>query len=328
MLITTNRNFIKKACCFLLCSSAIGLAQAAYPDHPIRLIVPYVAGGSTDILARLVGQSMGAKLGQSVIVQNEPGGGGAIGSATVARSSPDGYTLLMATNGTHAINPSLYSSLSYDAVKDFTPISLLAAVPLVLVVPAASPVKTVADLKGYAAMQPGQTLSFASAGVGSSGHLAGEMLKRALAVKAVHIPYKGDGQALVDLLAKRVDFSFANMPATMGYLQAKSLRPLAVSTAARSPLLPDVPTVAEAGYPQLQVDPWYGLMAPRGLPAAITKQLSDTVASVLADASVRKRIEQLGAQLMDSSLPYFVKTIAADTAKFAEVIKASGAKAD
>ncbi len=303
-------------------------ARAAYPTQPIRLIVPYVGGGSTDILARIVAEKLGQKIGQSIVVQNQPGGGGAIGTAAVARANADGYTLVMATNGTHSINPSLYASLPYDAVADFEPVSLIAAVPLVLVVPATSPIRQLSEIKAYAATQPNQSLNFGSAGVGSSGHLASEMLKSELGIAASHIPYKGDGQALVDLIAGRVDYSFANMPATTGYLQAGSLRALAVSTKQRSPMLPDIPTVAEAGFPALEVDPWYGILAPKGTPPSTVTLLSESIATVLSDPETKARVMQLGAQAIGSTPQAFAKVIADDTRKFAAVIQASGARAD
>lgn len=231
----------------------------------------------------------------------------------------------MATNGTHAINPSLYSSLPYDAVKDFVPVSLVAAVPLVLVVPAESPVRQMSELKSYAQTRPAHSLTYGSAGVGSSGHLASEMLRSTMGFKGAHIPYKGDGQALVDLLAGRLDFNFANMPATMSHVQAGTLRPLAVSTGSRSSMLPDVPTVAQAGFPSLEVNPWYGFLAPAGTPPEVVKTLNGAVVQALADPAVREKMAQLGAQPIGSSPEDFAKTIDADTKKFAAVIKESGA---
>jgi len=305
-----------------------GQAHAAFPEKPIRVIVPYVGGGSTDLLARLLGDKMGEKLGQPVVVHNQPGGGGAIGTAAVARAEPDGYTLVMATNGTHSINPSLYASLPYDAVKDFAPVSLVAAVPLVLVVPAQSPVRQMSELQAYGQSRPGRSLNYGSAGVGSSGHLASEMLKSTLGFEGAHVPYKGDGQALVDLIAGRLDFSFANMPATMSHVRAGTLRPLAVSTGQRSGMLPDVPTVAQVGFPMLEVNPWYGFLAPAGTPPGVIRTLNEAVAAALADPAVRERMEQVGAQPLGTSPEDFARIIAEDTAKFAKVIEASGAKAE
>ena len=303
-----------------------GQAAAAYPDHPLRLVVPYAPGGSTDVLARIIAERLGQKLGQTVVVVNQPGGGGAIGSTAVARSAPDGYTLLMATNGTHAINPSLYSSLSYDPVKDFEPISLVATVPLLLVVPPSSPAHSLQDLIGLARQSSGG-LNFGSAGVGSSGHLAAEMLKIEGKMEGAHVPYKGDGPAVVDLMAGRVEFVFANMPAAVNQVRAKALRPLAVSTAQRSPELPDVPTVAEAGHPRLQVNPWYGVLAPAGTDPQIVSRLSQAIAEVLNEGEARKRIEGLGAAVVGTTPQAFAQTIQDDTAKFAEVIRISGATA-
>jgi tripartite-type tricarboxylate transporter receptor subunit TctC len=324
------QNFRFIAALFLCVSLAVaGSARAAdprYPDHPIRFIVPYAAGGSTDVLARILSEAMGQALGQSVVVYNQPGGGGAIGTTAVARSPSDGYTWLMGTNGTHAINTTLYASLSYDAVKDFQPVSLVATVPLVLVVPASSPARSLQDLLALARERKAG-LNFGSAGVGSSGHLAGEMLKIEGKIAGSHIPYKGDGPALVDLMGGRVDFSFANMPAAVNHIRQGSLRALAVTTAQRSPELPDVPTVAEAGYPSLQVDPWYGVFVPAGTDAALVKQLSDTFAKVLKQPAVTRRIMGLGATPAGTTPEHFASVIQDDTEKFAKVIKISGAQA-
>ncbi|MBV7481465.1 tripartite tricarboxylate transporter substrate binding protein [Bordetella sp. BOR01] len=317
-------------CKMALLTAALGWscvhAGAVYPDHPLRLVVPYAPGGSTDVLARILAERVGQKLGQTVVVVNQPGGGGSIGSAAVARATPDGYTLLMATNGTHAINVSLYSSLPYDPIKDFAPVSLVATVPLLLVVPSTSPVRTLQELVDHARKTSGG-LNFGSAGVGSSGHLAAEMLKIEGKVQGSHVPYKGDGPAIVDLMAGRVDFTFSNMPAAVNQVRAGALRPLAVTTAQRSSQLPNVPTVAEAGYPSLQVDPWYGLLVPSGTDTEIVSRLSEVVAEVLNEDSTRRRIEGLGAAPVGTTPQAFAKVIRDDTAKFEKVIQISGATA-
>jgi tripartite-type tricarboxylate transporter receptor subunit TctC len=308
-----------------LAASHTAFAQA-YPRGPIKLVVPYAPGGSTDLLARTLGEYVGKRLGQPVVVVNQPGAGGSLGTAAVARSAPDGLTLLMATNGTHAINPTLYAKLPYDAVKDFEPVSLVAVVPLLLAVPASSEIRTVKQFVERAA--GAKRLSFGSAGVGSSGHLAGEMLSTEGNLQAVHIPYRGDGPAVVDLISGNIDFLFANMPAVVNHVRAGTVRAVAVTSAHRSPELPDVPTVAEAGYPRLQVDPWYGIFAPAGTPRAIVATLNEAIAAGLADAPTRKRFESVGATPQGAAPDKFAQLIASDTARFAAVIKASGARAE
>lgn len=309
----------------LACPAGHALAQA-FPSAPMKIVVPYAPGGSTDILARTIAENLSKRFGQPVVVVNQPGAGGSVGTAAVARSPADGYTMVMATNGTHAINPTLYTKLPYDAVKDFKPVSLIASVPLLLVVPAKSEVKTVKALMERGA--GGKPLNFGSAGVGSSGHLAGEMLKIEGKLDAQHIAYKGDGPAVVDLIGGNVDYLFANMPAAVNQAKAGTVRPLAVTSAQRSQELPDVPTVAEAGYPRLQVDPWYGVLVPSGTSTKVVNTLSEAINAALKDPAVRKRFEGLGATPQGTTPEKFAQVIAADTAKFATAIKISGAKAD
>lgn len=309
----------------LACPAGHAVAQS-FPTGPMKIVVPYAPGGSTDILARTIAENLSKRFGQPVVVVNQPGAGGSVGTAAVARSPADGHTMVMATNGTHAINPTLYSKLPYDAVKDFKPVSLIASVPLLLVVPAKSDVKTVKALieRGVG----GKPLNFGSAGVGSSGHLAGEMLKIEGKLDAQHIAYKGDGPAVVDLIGGSVDYLFANMPAAVNQAKAGTVRPLAVTSTQRSQELPDVPTVAEAGYPRLQVDPWYGVLVPSGTSTEIVNTLSEAINAALKDPAVRKRFEGLGATPQGTTPEKFGQIIAADTAKFATAIKISGAKAD
>ncbi|WP_427184793.1 Bug family tripartite tricarboxylate transporter substrate binding protein [Bordetella bronchialis] len=310
-----------------LAPPAANAADQKFPDHPIKFVVPYAAGGSTDVLARILAEALSQELNGSVVVFNQPGGGGGIGTSFVGRSPADGYTWLMATNGTHAINVSLYPSLSYDPVKDFAPVSLVAAVPLVLVVPASSPVKSLKDLIALGRGKPGG-LNFGSAGIGSSGHLAAEMLKIEAKMPGSHIPFKGDGPALVDLMSGRLDFSFTNLPAAVNQIRDGRLRALAVTTAQRSAELPDVPTVAESGYPSLQVDPWYGVLVPAGTDPALVNRLSQAIDKALKTPSVRQRIVGLGATPIGTTPAEFAGVIKRDTDKFREVIRISGARAE
>lgn len=308
-------------CAFALVLAAPVLRAQPFPSGPIKFVVPYATGGSTDIIARTLADPIAAKLGQQVVVLNQPGAGGGVGSAAVARAPADGLTLLLATNGSHAINPSLYPSLAYDPVKDFQAVTMVASVPLLLVVPSVSDIKSMRDL-----VEKKRPMSFGSAGVGSSGHLTGEMLKLEGNLDANHIAYRGDGPNVLDLIGGRLHFSFVNMPAATNHVKSGMLRPLAVTTAQRSAQLPSVPTVAEAGYPRLQVDPWYGVFVAAATPPDIVARLSQVINSSLQEPGIRKRLEDLGATPLGTTPEAFSKALAADIAKFAVVVKASGAK--
>src|SRR5271166_4588940 len=264
---------LKRAASFIvLAVIAAGAGAQTYPTKPIRLVVPFPAGGTTDILAREVGQRLSVSLGQSVIVDNRPGAAGNIGSELVAKSAPDGYTLLMATVGTHAINPSLYARMPYDHVKDFTPVVLVAGVPNVLEVTPSLPVYTVADLIKLAKEKPGQ-INFASSGSGTSIHLSGELFKTMAGVDMTHVPYKGSAAAITDLIGGQVQVMFDNLPSSLPQIKAGKLRAIAVTSAQRAPALPDVPTIAESGLPGFEATSWFGVVAPAGpapAPAAVS----------------------------------------------------------
>lgn len=312
----------------LIAAFVLGLATsvaaaAEYPARTARIVVPYVPGGSTDILARLLAQKLTEALGQQFIVDNRAGGGGNIGAAIVAKASPDGHSLLMATNGTHAINPSLYKSMPFDAVKDFVPVILVAQVPLLLVTNPSLPVKNVRDLMSYG---KSNAVTFGSASTGSSGHLAGEMLKAAAGINATHVPYKGDAQASADLIGGQISFLFANMPAVIEHVRANRLRGLAVSTPKRSPAIPDLPTMTESGVAQFEVIPWYGIMAPAGTPPSIVAKLNSEIERVLKLPDIRERMASLGAEPLGGSPERFAAQIRSDIAKYAPAIKASGAQ--
>ena len=279
------------------------------------------------MLARILAETIGKEFGQNIAVFNQPGGGGSIGSTAVAQSEPDGYTWLMATNGTHAINISLYPKLTYDPVKDFSPVSLVATVPLVLVVPTSSPVKSLDALIELGKSKE-SGLNFGSAGVGSSGHIAAETLKIESNIPGTHIAFKGDAPALVELMAGRLDFSFANLPAAVTQINDGRLRALAVTTEQRSPELPDVPTVAQAGYPSLRLDPWYGVLVPSGTDPDIVASLSQEISKALKLPAVQQRIKDLGATPKASTPGEFAGIMAHDTSRFREIIKSSGMKAE
>ncbi|MBK1780085.1 tripartite tricarboxylate transporter substrate binding protein [Advenella sp. WQ 585] len=267
---------------------------AAYPDQPIRLVVPYAPGGTTDLIARIVAPKLGEALGQSVVIINKPGAGGAIGSLSASREKPDGYTLVMAVESSHAVNPSVQKTPSYDPVKDFSPISNLANVLGVLDINADSPIQTFQQLVDMLKADPDK-YTFGSSGNGGYSHLFGERFKSVTQTDVLHVPYKGLGPALTDLLAGQINVVFDNLPSSAGHLESGKLRALAVAAPERVKQFPDVPTYAEVGYPQLNTPSWFGLAAPAGVPDDILETLNQAVKKTLADPDVIKRIEQQGA---------------------------------
>jgi tripartite-type tricarboxylate transporter receptor subunit TctC len=303
-------------------------AQApAYPTKPVRLVVPFPAGGTTDILARAVAQKLSEAWGQSVVVDNRPGAGGNIGSELVAKAAPDGYTLLMGTVGTHAINPSLYAKMPYDHVKDFTPVILVAGVPNVLVVNPAVPAQTVAELIAYAKANPGK-LNFASSGSGTSIHLSGELFKVLTGVQITHVPYKGSSPALTDLVGGQVQMMFDNLPSSLQFIKGNRLRALAVTSTTRAAALPDVPTMVEAGVPGFEASSWFGVLAPAGTPREVVARINAEVAKWLATPDAREKMSAQGAIAAGGTPEDFARHIGAETAKWAKVVKDSGAKVD
>jgi len=305
----------------------LAFAQAPYPAKPIRLVVPFPPGGTTDILARIVAQKLTEAWGQPVVVDNRPGAGGNIGAELVAKSAPDGYTLLMGTVGTHAINASLYAKLPYDHVKDFAPVILVAGVPNVLVVNPSVPVNSVAELIAYAKANPGK-LNFASSGSGTSIHLSGELFRTMAGVQITHVPYKGSAPAIADLVGGQVQLMFDNLPSSLAQIKAGKLRALAVTSDKRAPALPDVPTMAEAGLPGFEASSWFGVLAPAGTPPAIVGKLHAEIAKWLATPDAREKLSAQGANLAGFGPEEFARYIGSETAKWAKVVKESGAKVD
>jgi len=304
------------------------LAQVEnYPSKPIRVVVPFPPGGATDILARAAAQRMQEAWGQSVIVDNRPGAGGNIGSDLVAKSAPDGYTLLMGTVGTHAINPSLYAKMPYDHVKDFAPIILVASVPNVLEVNPSLPVNSVTELIAYAKANPGK-LNFASSGNGTSIHLSGELFKTMTGVQMTHVPYKGSAPALADLIGGQVQLMFDNLPPSLAQIKAGKLRALAVTSSTRTAALPDIPTVAEAGVPGFEASSWFGLLAPAATPAPIVAKINAEIAKWLATPEAKEKLLAQGANAAGGTPDDFARHIGAETTKWAKVVKESGAKVD
>ncbi|UDM53528.1 tripartite tricarboxylate transporter substrate binding protein [Cupriavidus sp. MP-37] len=297
-----------------------------FPQHPVRMVLPYPAGGPTDLLARVVAVKMGESLGQGVVVDNKPGASGMIGAEAVARAPADGYTIL-ANASLHVINPSIQPKMRYDAFKDFVPITQLADVPLVLVVNNASPVRTVQDLIAYARREGG-ALNFGSAGNASAQHLAGESFKLAAKVPMQHVPYKGSAPALTDLMGGQIQLMFDSMPSAMPFIKSGKLRAVAVTTPRRASALPDIPTVAESGLPGFDISTWYGLWAPRGTPAAVVEKLATHAAAALKRPDVRQQYADMGAEPVGSSPADFARYNAAEGRKWAEIVRRSGAKAD
>ncbi|MEO8347027.1 MAG: tripartite tricarboxylate transporter substrate binding protein [Betaproteobacteria bacterium] len=299
----------------------------AYPSKPIRIVVPFPAGGTTDVLARAVAQKLNESLGQPAVVDNRPGAGGNIGAELVAKSAPDGYTLLMGTVGTHAINPSLYPRMPYDHVRDFAPVILVAGVPNVLVINPGLPVNSVQELIAYAKANPGK-LNFASSGNGTSIHLSGELFRTMAGVQMTHVPYKGSAPALQDLVGGQVQLMFDNLPSSLALIKAGKLKALAVTSLARAAALPDVPTLAESGLPGFEASSWFGLLAPAGTPPAAIATLNADVAKWLASPDARERLLAQGAIAAGGTPEDFARHIAAETAKWQKVVKESGAKVD
>ncbi|SOZ17860.1 conserved hypothetical protein, UPF0065 [Cupriavidus taiwanensis] len=309
----------------MLAAAPTAMAQAQYPSKPIRLVVPFSAGSATDILARIIGTKMGEGGTYQVIVDNRPGAGGTLGATGVAKAAPDGYTLILVSVG-HAINATLYPKLAYDTVRDFAPVSLVATVPNVLVVNAGSKYKSVRDLVTAARAAPG-TLNFDSAGSGSSTHLSGEMFRMQAGIDIVHIPYKGTGEALTDVMAGRGDMMFAPTVSAMPFVRQGKLRALAVTTARRSSSLPDIPTVAESGLPGYAFDSWFGILAPAGTPKEVVDTLNAEIGKALTAPDVRERLAAQGAEPKRSSPQEFASYIQAEIGKLAPVIRQSGALA-
>lgn len=316
----------------ICCLAALALPPASapaqeYPAKPIRLIVPFPAGGPNDIIARVVGEKMATLLGQPVLIDNRAGAGGVTGTDAVAKAPPDGYLMAITSAGALAISASLQDKLPYDTMKDLMPITLVAKVPELLVVPAALPAKTVAELVALAKAKPGG-FNFASSGPGSMPHLAGELFKLNAGIDIVHVPYRGAAPAVNDLLGNQVQMMFADIPVLLPQVQAGALRALAVGSKARAPSLPDVATMAELGFPQIEAENWYGMVAPAGTPPAVIARLHAAATAALGDPEVKQKLAAQGAILVGDTPEAFGAYIRAEIEKWAKVVKASGAKAN
>jgi len=300
-------------------------AQPSFPSKPVRIFVPYAAGGGVDILARTLGDVVSRQWGQPVVVENRPGAGGVVASQALVTSPPDGYTLIVVASG-HATNPFLYPKIPYDTFKDFAPISLLASSPNILLVRADSPFKTLGDMIAQARAKPG-SLSFGHAGTGTSTHLAGELLKNLARIDLNAIPYKGGAPSINDLLGGQIPMSFNNGPESVGQLEAGTVRALAVTTASRAPFLPNVPSVAET-VPGYDTEVWWGLLGPAGIPPDLVARLSRDFVAALNTEPVKERLAKLGAAPIGTSPEQFDARIRADYKKWGPIIEAAGMKAE
>ena len=312
----------------VLSVAAVGAAQAqSYPNKPVRLIVPYPAGGTTDIIARVAAQQLSERLKQPFVVENKAGANGAIGSVEVARAPADGYTLLMGTASTHGINSAVYKSLPYDAVKDFAPVTIVASTPNIIAVHPSVPAKNLQELLALTKAQPGK-LNYGSTSLGGSPHMSAELLKMMAGVDMVHVPYKGAAPMLTDLMGGQVQVGFDNLPSTINFVRSGRVRAIAVTTPQRWPGAPDIPTVAESGLPGYEVSGWFGLLAPAGTPPAVLATIQQALAEAVKQPDINKQMLELGAQPVANTPDAFAKLVQADVAKWRDVVKTTGVKLD
>ncbi len=309
-----------------------GIACAEdFPAKAVRIIVPYPPGGTTDMVARLIGEQLASQWKQAVVVDNRPGAGGIVGTGAAAKATADGYTLLMGSVGEFGINPTLYKKLPYDAAADFAPVTMVARVPNVVVLSPAfaerARVQTLAEFIAYLKANP-RRVNMASAGNGTSTHLAGELFQSMTATEMSHVAYKGSSPAISDLMGGSVDVMFDNLPASLPFIRSGKLKPLAVTTPARSSALPNVPTVAAAGVPGFDASPWFGLLAPKGVPAAVAQKISQDLTRALSDPAVQAKMRDLGAEPAPSTPEAFAEVLKKDRLKWGEIVRVSGASVD
>jgi len=307
-----------------LAVSAAGASAQPYPSRPIRIVVPYPAGGPTDILARLVGERLSRNLNQTLIIENKPGASSMIGMDTVARAAPDGYTILINAS-LHIIVPAIVDKVLVDPIEGFTPVTQLGAVPLIMVVSKDSPAKTAADIVADAKENPGK-LTYGSSGVGASSHLAGAMLMKMTGIQMIHVPYKGSAPALQDVLAKNINFMIDTTPASIGLVQSGSLKAIGVSAPKRLSVLPDVPTISESGVPGYNVQSWYGVWMPHGTPKEIVAKISKEIEEIFKLPDVRERLKTLGAEPTTSTPEEFAAFTVSELKRWSDLVKETGAR--
>jgi len=318
-------------CCLVAAAVMVAPAKAqdksaeAYPNKIITLVVPVPPGGAADFIARLIGRKLSEVLGQPVVISNRGGASGTIASDNVAKSATDGYTLLLNSITTHGIGPHLYTSLPYDSVKDFTPITLIAKLPLVMTINAEHPMKSVKDVVDFAKANPGK-LSFASSGNGGAPHLAGELFQNVTGIKMLHVPYRGSGPAVIDVGAGRVDIMFDAVPSLLSLIQAGKLRPLAAASAERNPIVPDVPTFAELGFKGMEISLWYGLEGPAGMPPAIVQRLNAELVKILKTDDVHQNFAKQGAIASGGTPQEFADFMRAESARWGDVVRKNDIK--
>jgi tripartite-type tricarboxylate transporter receptor subunit TctC len=311
----------------LAAGTAAAQTPAQYPAKAIRMIVPSAPGSGPDIMARTIAQKLTEAWGQAVVVEARPGAGGIIGSEAVAKAPPDGYTLIMGNAGSHSVNPSLYSKLPYDPLKDFAPVVLVSSAPNILIVHPSLPVKSAKDLINLAKARPGE-LTFGSGGNGSTAHLSGEMFRTMAGIKLVHVPFKGAPAAVLGVITGEISMAILNLPPALPHVKSGKLKALGVSTAKRSAAVPDLPTIAESGLPGYAATAWYGVLAPAGTPREIILKLNTEIVKSLRTDEMKKRIASDGGEVIGSTPEEFTAVMKTDIAKWAKVVQASGARVD
>ena len=318
--------FLRAACLFAAVLIAAPALAQAYPARPIRMLVPFSAGGTVDIVARLVGAKLSEELGQQVVVDNRGGAGGTIATAMLARSPGDGYTLMVMHQGL-AFNATLYSSLPYDTLRDLVAIAHVGATPNVLVVTDALPVKTLPEFLAYARANPG-SIAYGSGGIGSAGHLSVERLQSLTGIKLTHVPYKGSGPAITDLISGQIQAMLLTMPAVMPFVKSGKVRAIATSGARRSPALPELPTIAEAGVPGYEYTPWYGIFGPATMPQELVARLNQALNKILAEAGIAEKLAQQGLDVGPMSSGEFAEILRSDVARWGKIIRDAGVRAE
>ena len=302
---------------------AVPAAAQPYPSRVVKLIVPQTPGGATDVFARKIGQLLSEKWGQPVVIENRAGAGGVVGTDVVAKSAPDGYTLLVTYAGSQAINPALYPKIPFDSVKDFQTVATLASTPFVLIVHPKLPAKDLAEYVALARARP-DALTYASSGNGSVNHLLGEMLKTEAGIKMLHVPYRGVAPAITDVIGGQVDSAFSSVPSVLQMVQTDKVRALAISSAKRVAAAPEIPTIAESGFPGFDVNPWWGILAPAGIDMTIVRKINEDVANILRTKEMIDFLAAQGAEPLMTSPEAFLKILEADVVKWAKVVKSAG----